>query len=215
MLAMRNSIMSLLVTIFIGGCSIYEKYGYGWVAKSKLDSAQVTPLELPEHAPSISQRYRPLFATSHGAHRGFDVLVPSGTPVLAASNGDVARVKFSILYGNQVMLNHGSIAAGFRIQTRYFHLSEIIVAEGEKIRRGQLIGYSGVTGLLGGFPHLHFEVHQLNDDDMPVAIGDLDPQLFWVDGKGRVTCYESARDFTPVPVSLSYPVPCRDLTWQQ
>jgi hypothetical protein len=34
-------------------------------------------------------------------------------------------------------------------------------------------------------------------------------------GLGKVTCYESARDFTPTPVSLSYPVPCRDLNWQQ
>ncbi len=48
-----------------------------------------------------------------------------------------------------------------------------------------------------------------------LATSDFDPQLFWVDGKGRVSCYESARDLTPVPVSLSYPVPCRDLIWQQ
>jgi len=34
-------------------------------------------------------------------------------------------------------------------------------------------------------------------------------------GLGKVTCYENARDFTPTPVSLSYPVPCRDLNWQR
>lgn len=215
MLTMRNSIMSLLITLLIGGCSVYEKYGYGRIANSKLDSMQVTPIELPVYAPSISQRYRPQYASGQGEHKGFDILVPSRTPVLAASSGEVARVELSILYGNQVMLNHGSNAAGLRIQTRYFHMSETIVAEGEKVRRGQLIGYSGATGLLGGYPHLHFEVHQLNDDDMPVAIRDLDPQLFWVDGKGKVTCYDSARKFTPVPVSLSYPVPCRGLDWQQ
>ncbi|MDH3630562.1 MAG: hypothetical protein OER98_05515 [Gammaproteobacteria bacterium] len=48
-----------------------------------------------------------------------------------------------------------------------------------------------------------------------LATRDLDPHLFWVDGKGKVTCYESARDFALAPVSLSYPVPCRDLDWQQ
>jgi len=48
-----------------------------------------------------------------------------------------------------------------------------------------------------------------------LATSDFDPQLFWVDGKGWVTCYESARDFTPVPVSLSCPVHCRDLDCQQ
>ena len=214
-LTMRISFMALFIILATSGCGIYEKYGYGRVAQSKLDQASVTPIQLPVVAPSISQRYRPSFASSQAEHRGFDILVPSRTAVLAAADGEVSKVALSFLFGNQLILNHGRTDAGYRIQTRYFHLDEQLVKAGENVRRGQLIGYSGVTGLAGLYPHLHFEVHQLNDDDIPVAIRDLDPQLFWVDGKGRITCYKSTRDFAPVPVSLSYPVPCRDLTWQQ
>lgn len=214
-LTMRISITALFIMLATSGCSIYEKYGYGWIAQSRLDQASITPVQLPVNAPSISQRYRPLFAASQGEHRGFDILVPSRTPVLAVADGEVSNVTLSVLYGNQLILNHGRTAAGYRIQTRYFHLDEQLMKVGEKVRRGQLVGYSGATGLAGMYPHLHFEVHQLNDDNIPAAIRDLDPQLFWVDGKGKVTCYESARDFAPAPVSLSYPVPCLDLDWQQ
>jgi murein DD-endopeptidase MepM/ murein hydrolase activator NlpD len=213
-LTMRISITALFIMLATCGCSVYEKYGYGRVARSKLDQASITPVQLPVIAPSISQRYRPMFASAQSEHKGFDILVPSRTPVLAPADGEVSKVALSLLYGNQLILNHGRTAAGYRIQTRYFHLDEQLMEVGENVRRGQLVGYSGVTGLAGLYPHLHFEVHQLNDDDIPVAIRDLDPQLFWFDGKGKVTCYESARDFTPTPVSLSYPVPCRDLNWQ-
>ena len=214
MLTMRNAIVTLLIALVIGGCSFSEKLRFGWVVKSRLDKALITPLELPAHAPSISQRYRPQFMSSQNEHRGFDILVPKRTPVLAAGGGEVNRVTLSLFYGNQLMLNHGRSTAGFRIQTRYFHLDEPLVAKGEKVRRGQLIGYSGATGLAAGFPHLHFEVHQLNEADAPVAIRDLDPQLYWVDGAGKITCYDSSREFASTTTSLTYPVPCRDLDWQ-
>ena len=211
---MRNASLTLLVVIATSGCSIYETYGHGMVVSSRLDKSVATVVELPANAPSISQRYHPMFASAHGEHRGFDVLVPRRTPVLAASDGEVERVSLSILYGNQLILNHGRTANGYRIQTRYFHLGEILVSTHQKVRRGQLVGYSGLTGLAAGFPHLHFEVHQLDENDKPAAIRDIDPQGYWVDGVGKITCYDSARDFNPSPASLTYPVPCRDVDWQ-
>jgi hypothetical protein len=57
-------------------------------------------------------------------------------------------------------------------------------------------------------------VHQLDDSEPPVALRDIDPQIHWADGSGRVTCYDSARSFTPVPASLTYPVPCLGTGWQ-
>lgn len=211
---MRNASLTLLVMIATSGCSIYETYGHGMVVSSKLDKSAATPVKLPANAPSISQRYRPTFGSSFGEHKGFDMLVPSRTPVLAASDGVVDRVSLSILYGNQLILNHGRTANGYRIQTRYFHLSEQLVSAHQKVRRGQLVGYSGLTGLAAGFPHLHFEVHQLDESDVPVAIRDVDPQRYWVDGVGKITCYDSARVFKPTPASLTYPVPCRGTDWQ-
>lgn len=211
---LRNATMALLVMIATSGCSIYESYGHGKVASSRLDKSSVTAVELPANAPSISQRYRPTFASPQAEHKGFDILVPKRTPVLAASDGEVSRVSLSILYGNQLILNHGRTANGYRIQTRYFHLDEILVSGGEQVRRGQLVGYSGLTGLAAGFPHLHFEVHQLDQNDVPAALRDVDPQLYWFDGVGKIICYDSSRDFKTTPASLTYPVPCRGTDWQ-
>jgi murein DD-endopeptidase MepM/ murein hydrolase activator NlpD len=210
----HHSCAILLITSMVTACSAYEKHGYGEIARSRLDESQVTPIDLPQNAPSISQRYRPVVASSRSEHRGFDILVQSGTPVLAASDGEVKRATYSMIYGNQLVLDHNRSSSGFRIQTRYFHLDESLATKGEKVRRGQLIGYSGVSGLAAGYPHLHFEVHQLNEDVKAVAIRDIDPQLYWVDGPGRITCYDSALHYRSTPTLLTYPVPCRGVEWK-
>ena len=75
-LTMRIAITALFIMLATSGCSVYEKYGHGWVAQSKLDQASITPVQLPVIAPSISQRYRPQFASSQAEHKGFDILVP-------------------------------------------------------------------------------------------------------------------------------------------
>jgi murein DD-endopeptidase MepM/ murein hydrolase activator NlpD len=200
------------LALALAACSSFETRGYGWVARSRLDAP--TPLVLPANAPSISQRFRPAAGAADSNHRGFDILVPSSTPVLAAADGRVSRVSFSMLYGRQVLVNHFPAAGGEGLQTRYFHLSEQRVAVGEAVRRGQLLGYSGRSGLVGVFQHLHFEVHRLDDSDPPRAVGVLDPQAYWVDGVGRITCFERGREFAPEPLRLTYPVPCRGLDWE-
>jgi len=210
--AIMGNVLAVLVSLSMTGCSIYDRYGYGRVVSSKLDESSATAVDLPSNAPSISQRFLPQGASAKGEHKGFDVLVPSGTPVLAAANGEVSRVQTSFLYGRQVMIDHGTTAAGYRIQTRYFHLSEQQVAVGDRLQRGQVIGYSGLSGMAGGFPHLHFEVHRLGED--AVALSFLDPQLFWVDGKGKITCYDRHRAWSVDPLKLSYPVPCLGVDWQ-
>lgn len=201
-----------LLALSLQGCGYYDRRGHGWVAKSKLE--QPTPLVLPPEAPSISQRFRPATGPANSNHRGVDILVPSGTPVLAAADGQVARASVSALYGRQLLVNHRRGGADHALQTRYFHLSERLVDEGEAVRRGQVIGYSGLSGLVGGFPHLHFEVHRLDAGDPPRTIRLLDPQLFWVDGAGRITCYDRRRDFAATPELLTYPVPCRGIDWR-
>lgn len=197
-----------------GGCAVYDKYGYGKVARSPIPQEYVTAVSLPANAPSISQRFRPDNLSRDGGHKGFDILVPHRTPVLAAADGEISRVELSFLYGKQVMIDHAEGAAGFRLQTRYFHLTEQLVAVGEPVRRGQLIAYSGATGLTGLFPHLHFEVYRLNDAQPPIGIKYLDPQHHWIDGAGLITCFDRGRKYAAKPVRLTYPVPCRDLEWQ-
>ena len=214
--ATGNTIVMVLIGLSLTGCSIYDKYGYGKVADSLRDEEQTTPLELPANAPSISQRFLPQGVSSKGEHKGFDILVRSETPILAAADGVVSRVQTSFLYGRQVMIDHtgAETADGDRLQTRYFHLSEKKVVAGEQVLRGQIIGYSGMSGMAGGFPHLHFEVHRLGDGPEAVAVRFLDPQLFWADGVGRITCYDSGREWPVEPLVLSYPVPCREVNWE-
>jgi len=211
---MMGNVIVVLIGLSMTGCGIYDKYGHGRVVSSKLDEASVTPVELPPNAPSISQRFLPQGVSSKSEHKGIDILVPSRTPVLSATDGVVSRVQTSILYGRQVMIDHGAVAAGYRIQTRYFHLSEQRVAVGDRLRRGRVIGYSGLSGMAAGFPHLHFKVHRLGEGADAVAVRFIDPQLFWVDGRGKITCYDKRREWPAEPIALSYPVPCLGMDWQ-
>ncbi len=86
-------------------------------------------------------------------HAGIDLAGPLGTPIYATADGFVGRAEYhSGGYGNLVELNHGR-----GIQTRYGHLTRSTVRAGQRVTRGQLIGYMGSTGRSTG-SHLHYEV---------------------------------------------------------
>jgi len=89
-----------------------------------------------------------------GSHTGDDYPCPVGTPVVAAMDGIVFNDNPGDEYGKTVQIDHGN---GF--QTLYGHLSEVSVAVGANVKRGQVIGRSGDTGNVTG-PHLHFEVRK-------------------------------------------------------
>ena len=162
---MRISAGALIVCslLLLSGCGLYQSHGYGKVARSPLPERHITPVFLPPNAPSISQRFRPVNLSPNGGHKGFDIFVPSRTPVLAAAPGTVSVVDVSVLYGRRILVNHARVADGFRLQTRYFHLSEPLVEPGQSVQRGELIGYSGASGMAGLFPHLHFEMFRLDE----------------------------------------------------
>ncbi len=83
-------------------------------------------------------------------HTGVDFSAPAGTPVVAANDGRVALVADHFFPGRLVVLDHG-----LGLYTLYFHLQDILVAEDERVTRGQQIGTVGSTGRATG-PHLHF-----------------------------------------------------------
>jgi murein DD-endopeptidase MepM/ murein hydrolase activator NlpD len=85
-------------------------------------------------------------------HKGLDFTAPKNAPVYATGDGTVQFAEFSDTFGFVVYLNHG-----YSFETRYAHLTRFIVNRGEKVKRGQVIGYVGSTGLSGG-THLHYEV---------------------------------------------------------
>ena len=77
---------------------------------------------------------------------------PTGTPIYATADGIVDRAEWFSSYGLFVGIDHG---AG--LETRYAHMSRLAVAEGERVKKGDIIGYVGSTGRSTG-PHLHYEV---------------------------------------------------------
>lgn len=85
-------------------------------------------------------------------HLGFDLAVGQHTPVVAANDGKVVWAAPLGIYGNCIVIDHG-----YGLQSIYGHLSEIGVKERDSVKRGQVIGKSGSTGLAGG-DHLHFSM---------------------------------------------------------
>lgn len=85
-------------------------------------------------------------------HKGVDWSVPIGTTVMASSSGTVAKAGWASGYGYVVYINHPDGR-----QTRYGHLSRVLVSPGQYVTQGQAIAYSGNTGRSTG-PHLHFEM---------------------------------------------------------
>ncbi|OGG56520.1 hypothetical protein A3D71_03360 [Candidatus Kaiserbacteria bacterium RIFCSPHIGHO2_02_FULL_55_20] len=90
----------------------------------------------------------------HG-YNGVDLAAPTGTPIVAAAEGDVLIAKgsgWNAGYGNYVVIQHGNGS-----QTLYAHQSKVAVVPGQHVQQGQVIGYVGSTGKSTG-PHVHFEI---------------------------------------------------------
>jgi len=88
-------------------------------------------------------------------HEGIDLAEPSGTPVPASGQGRVVFASSRILTGNTIIIEH--LPGLFSI---YYHMSELLAAEGEMVERGQIIGKVGMTGFATG-PHLHWEIQSM------------------------------------------------------
>lgn len=86
-------------------------------------------------------------------HHGIDFAAPIGTPIYATADGTIDNVEMSFTgYGKKVEIDHG-----FGYRTRYAHMHMFVVKNGQGVKRGDLIGYVGDTGLSTA-PHLHYEV---------------------------------------------------------
>lgn len=96
-------------------------------------------------------RFHPLLG-GYRQHSGVDLAASMGSPIVATSDGVVSNAGWRGGYGLAVELNHGG-----GLESRYAHMSRIAVAPGQTIKRGDVIGYVGSTGMSTG-PHLHYEV---------------------------------------------------------
>ncbi len=118
--------------------------------------------ELKRLASGFGYRIDPILKTKR-MHEGIDFSIPKGTPVYSTGDGTVKMTRKSFSgYGNQIEVNHG-----FGYVTKYAHLSEFLVKPGQKVKRGQIIAYSGNSGKSTA-PHLHYEVIEKGSKKNPV-----------------------------------------------
>jgi len=85
-------------------------------------------------------------------HSGLDISANRGTPIKATADGTVEAAAYQGNYGNAVLIDHG-----FGLSTRYGHMSGFRVRAGQKVKRGEVIGYVGATGRATS-SHLHYEI---------------------------------------------------------
>lgn len=137
----------------------FEQPRNGLGAPSRLGTVGATINTATARGVALGLAPGPGRTTSRGGaaflmHNGVDLLAPSGTPVLAASDGTVVGAAPNAGYGNWIRIDHAQ-----NVATVYGHLSAFApgIAAGAKVERGQVIGFVGNTGRSTG-PHLHFEV---------------------------------------------------------
>ena len=134
----------------------------------------VSNRDLNRIASGFGMRIDPVYGTPK-MHKGLDFTAPQGTPIYATGDGTVELAgQTGDGFGNHVVINHG-----YGYETLYGHMYKVKVRAGQKVKRGEVIGWVGSTGKSTG-PHCHYEVHINGQEVDPVYFfyNDLTPEQF-------------------------------------
>jgi murein DD-endopeptidase MepM/ murein hydrolase activator NlpD len=134
----------------------------------------VSNSDLKRIASGFGYRIDPVYKTVK-YHSGLDFAAPQGTPIYATANGVIRTASnLGTGYGNHVVINHG-----YGYETLYGHMFRIKVKPGQRVKRGEIIGWVGSTGKSTG-PHCHYEVHKNGTKLDPVYFfyNDLTPEQY-------------------------------------
>jgi len=118
-----------------------KQQGFIWPVRGKITS-------------HFGYRIHPIWGVK-SFHTGIDIAASYGTPIRAAAPGRVVLAKYLKGYGYTVIIRHDN-----GLYTLYAHMSRIAVRVGQRVKRGQVIGYVGSTGWSTG-PHLHFSIYRV------------------------------------------------------
>ena len=121
------------------------------VERSTVSIPSRMPLDGARLSSGYGMRNHPVLRRRR-AHKGVDLAAPTGTPIYATADGIVGRADWFSSYGLYISIDHGA-----DLETRYAHMSRLAVAAGDRVQKGDIIGYVGSTGRSTG-PHLHYEV---------------------------------------------------------
>ncbi len=129
--------------------------------------------DLKRMASGFGYRIHPIYRVAR-MHTGWDFTAPIGTEIYATGDGVVKSPDGGSGYGLHIVIDHG-----FGYQTLYAHMSRMAVRPGTKVKRGQIIGYVGNTGVSSG-PHLHYEVIKNGEKVNPAYYfyNDLSPDQY-------------------------------------
>jgi murein DD-endopeptidase MepM/ murein hydrolase activator NlpD len=172
-----------------------------FVSWGKLSTLQAAVASIPAYMPVRDYHYTSTYGVrsdpfngGSAMHAGVDMAGSMGEPIYASADGVVKTAGKSSGYGNLIELDHGR-----GIDTRYGHLSKIMVHAGDRIRQGQEIGLMGSTGRSTG-THLHFEVRVDGRSVNPRPFLDASAYVLAVKGSAGGNGFDPAapQDFGPV-----------------
>jgi hypothetical protein len=154
--------------------------------------------------PPIGTRYGALVPYGERQHPGIDYYIPTGIPIIAASDGEVISV-LELDRGNPW---EGGLFASVKHENYFYslygHLSKVVVKSGEKIKRGQLIGLSGSSN--SGVQHLHFGIVKIGGNAINYS-QTFDPGTLWLEG--RAQCFNPSKDYSGHSAKeITIPVAC-------
>lgn len=149
----------------------------------------VSNKQLNRIASGFGMRIDPVYGTPK-MHKGLDFTAPQGTPIYATGDGTIEIAGSSEGgYGNHVVINHG-----YGYETLYGHMFRVKVRSGQRVKRGEVIGWVGSTGKSTG-PHCHYEVHINGQEVDPVYFfyNDLNAEQY--DRILKIAATGSAKSF--------------------
>ena len=151
---------------------IYEKI------KLNMEMVSYWPSIRPVEGGRISERFGRRIHPISGKpemHNAIDFSVPLGTPIMATADGTVEVAGRNMGYGNYVRINHLSEKFGYK--TCYGHFNKIFVKRGQKVKKGDIIGEVGRTGMATA-SHLHYEVWYNGEAENPISYY-YDPSILY------------------------------------
>lgn len=176
----------------------YQERSYGEIEKlikgqdvklASIPAIQpVSNKDLSRIASGFGMRIHPIYGIAK-MHYGLDFTAPQGTPIYATGNGVVATAGPGSGTGNHVIINHG-----YGYETEYMHMVRIKVRNGQRVKRGEIIGWVGSTGASTG-PHCHYEVHVNGTPVDPVYFFYSDLNAEQYDRLLKIAATGSAKSF--------------------